>query len=227
MPSVRGCRQSGPTLDEQITLFAQNSATLKSGFHIATSPADAAQQLAVLARENNWKRIATHRHSLVQGLAEKLGLPCMLTDAGYSPTELEKCDAGITGCDALVAQTGSVLVTGPSAGGRTLSVLPPHHVVIAQRSQMVPDLASALQVVRKRYAPNWPSFLSFITGPSRTGDIERILVLAPTARRNSPFFCCLKAAGTSTPFGAPAKASFPWLGRWWGVSLPSHVAWDD
>jgi len=167
----------GPTLDEQIALFAQNSATLKSGFHIAISPADAAQQLAALARENNWKRIATHRHPVAQGLAEKLGLPCMLTDAGYSPTELEKCDAGITGCDALVAQTGSVLVTGPSAGGRTLSVLPPHHVVIAQRSQMVPDLASALQVVRKRYAPNWPSFLSFITGPSRTGDIERILVL--------------------------------------------------
>ena len=42
---------------------------------------------------------------------------------------------------------------------------------------MVPDLASALQLARELYAPNWPSFLSFITGPSRTGDIERILVL--------------------------------------------------
>jgi L-lactate dehydrogenase complex protein LldG len=32
-------------------------------------------------------------------------------------------------------------------------------------------------LARRKYAPDWPSFLSFITGPSRTGDIERILVL--------------------------------------------------
>jgi L-lactate dehydrogenase complex protein LldG len=50
-------------------------------------------------------------------------------------------------------------------------------VVVASASQMVPDLATALQQARLRYAPQWPSFLCFITGPSRTGDIERILVL--------------------------------------------------
>ena len=167
----------GPSLDEQIALFAQNSVALKADFRLVASREEAQQQLAALARENDWKRVATHGHPLAQGLAEKLGLPCLLTESGYAGTELEKCDAGISGCDVLVAQTGSVLVTPASAGGRALSVLPPHHIVIAQRSQMVPDLASALQSVRKRYAPNWPSFLSFITGPSRTGDIERILVL--------------------------------------------------
>jgi L-lactate dehydrogenase complex protein LldG len=167
----------GPTLDEQIALFAQNSTALKTDFRVVVSPAEAAQQLAALTRENNWKRVASHRHPVASDLAEKLGLPCLLTDSGYAAADLEQCDAAITGCDALVSQTGSVLVSNPSAGGRALSVLPPHHIVIAQRSQMVPDLASALQLIRKIYAPNWPSFLSFITGPSRTGDIERILVL--------------------------------------------------
>jgi len=167
----------GPSLDEQIALFAQNSAALKTDFRPVASADEAARQLAALAGENNWKRVATHRHPDASGLAEKLGLPRLLTDPGYAVADLEKCDAAITGCDALIAQTGSVLVTPASAGGRTLSVLPPHHIVIARRGQVVPDLASALQLVRKLYAPNWPSFLSFITGPSRTGDIERILVL--------------------------------------------------
>ena len=167
----------GPSLDEQVSLFAQNATALKADFRVAASAEEASHQLATLAVENKWKQIASHRSHLPFSFAEKLGLPCLLTDAGYSPETLEQCDAAITGCDALVAQTGSVLVSPQSAGGRTLSVLPPHHVVFAQRRQMVPDLASALQVVRKFYAPNWPSFLSFITGPSRTGDIERILVL--------------------------------------------------
>jgi L-lactate dehydrogenase complex protein LldG len=167
----------GSTIDERIALFAQNSVVLKTDFREVVSLDEAARQLSALANDNGWKRLATHRHSLALNLAEKLKLPCLLTDPGYAAADLEKCDAAITGCDALVAQTGTILVTGPSAGGRALSVLPPHHIVVARRDQMVSDLAAALQIVRERYAPNWPSFLSFITGPSRTGDIERILVL--------------------------------------------------
>jgi len=41
----------------------------------------------------------------------------------------------------------------------------------------VGNLAAALKLVRQKRENNWPSMLSFITGPSRTGDIERILVL--------------------------------------------------
>jgi len=167
----------GPGLEEQIALFAQNAAQLKAEFFQVASLDEAARQLALAAGENNWKRVATHRDSPAFALAGKLNLPTFVTDAGYAIADLESCDVALTGCDALVAQTGSVLVSSGSAGGRALSVLPPHHVVIARRGQVVPDLASALRVARERYAPGWPSFLSFITGPSRTGDIERILVL--------------------------------------------------
>lgn len=166
-----------PSLEEQIALFAQNSATLKTDFRKVASEEEAAQQLQALARDEQWKQIASHRNSLAAQVAGRIPLPCLLTDPGYSAAELERCDAGLSGCDALVAQTGSVMVSAPSAGGRALSVLPPHHVVIARQSQMVPDLSAAYQLVRQRYAPNWPSFISMITGPSRTGDIERILVL--------------------------------------------------
>jgi L-lactate dehydrogenase complex protein LldG len=58
-----------------------------------------------------------------------------------------------------------------------LSVLPPHHIVIAQKAQVVADLPAAFELLAQKYEGKYPSFISFITGPSRTGDIERILVL--------------------------------------------------
>jgi L-lactate dehydrogenase complex protein LldG len=50
-------------------------------------------------------------------------------------------------------------------------------MVVATADQVVPTLADALDAARSRHAGRLPSMLSFITGPSRTGDIERILVL--------------------------------------------------
>jgi L-lactate dehydrogenase complex protein LldG len=56
-------------------------------------------------------------------------------------------------------------------------VLPPHHLVIARKSQIVTDLSEAFASLTAKYRGSYPSMISFITGPSRTGDIERILVL--------------------------------------------------
>jgi L-lactate dehydrogenase complex protein LldG len=116
-------------------------------------------------------------------------LPVLLTDEGYEVTAMEACDVGITECDALIAQTGSVLVTSRSAGGRALSVLPPHHVVLARRDQLVPDLPEAFAVLERKYCGGYPSFVSFITGPSRTGDIERILVLGAHGPKKLTIIC--------------------------------------
>ena len=100
-----------------------------------------------LARENAWQRVATHASALTDFAIPSMKLPTLHTDAGYEKAELERCDAGITACDALVAQTGGVLITAGSAGGRTLSVLPPHHVVLATRAQLVPDLPAAFALL--------------------------------------------------------------------------------
>jgi L-lactate dehydrogenase complex protein LldG len=116
-------------------------------------------------------------------------LPVLFTDGGYDKAELEQCDAGISECDALVAQTGTVVVTSRTAGGRALSCLPPHHVVIARRGQLVPDLPMAFTVIKEKHGAKFPSMISFITGPSRTGDIERILVLGAHGPKKLTIFC--------------------------------------
>jgi L-lactate dehydrogenase complex protein LldG len=167
----------GDTLEEQIELFRQNAQSLKAEFHTFPGLSDAARHVQSLAAAGGWKKIGLHAGSLTDPVARQLGLREVRTDRPYAVDDLESCDAALTECEVLVAQTGSVLVSGPSAGGRALSVLPPHHLVLARRGQMVSDLTAALAYVNKKFSGGFPSFLSFITGPSRTGDIERILVL--------------------------------------------------
>ena len=167
----------GESVDEQLALFAKNSAELKTDFQLFNSADEARQVILKLRDSENWRRVAGHSGGLTNAICPSLNLPLFRTDKPYDVVALEQCDAGISECDALIAQTGSVLVTNRSAGGRALSVLPPHHVVLARREQLVADLPAAFEVLKEKYANNWPSMISFITGPSRTGDIERILVL--------------------------------------------------
>jgi L-lactate dehydrogenase complex protein LldG len=136
-----------------------------------------------------WRRVASHGAELTRFACASLALPVLLTDRGYDVNELEKCEVGITECDALVAQTGGVALTSRSAGGRALSILPPHHVVIARREQLVADLPAAFALLQRKYEPDFPSMISFITGPSRTGDIERILVLGAHGPKKLTIFC--------------------------------------
>jgi len=168
---------AGGSGEDRVELFARNVTALSGVFLPSGSFGEAMDRLNKLALDLKWKRVACHGTGLALKAAEALGLEVLNTDGGYEKTALEKCDAGITVCDALVAQTGSVLVTAQGAGGRGLSVLPPHHIVLAENSQMVSDLSEAFELLEKKYGTNYPSSLSFITGPSRTADIEQTLVL--------------------------------------------------
>jgi L-lactate dehydrogenase complex protein LldG len=179
----------GATTEAQFALFARNAADLRATFKLVKDETELRSELATLAAQEKWARVATHKSQEALTLANSLSLPVLVTDDGYDKHELEKCDVGISECDALIAQTGTVLVTSRSAGGRVLSCLPPHHVVIARREQLVADLPAAFALVKQKYGGNFPSMISFITGPSRTGDIERILVLGAHGPKKLTIFC--------------------------------------
>lgn len=167
----------GAAFEEQVALFATNAAALRVDFKIVPDTAAAAGEVRRIAAAGGWKKLATHSGSLTESVCRGTGPGLLFTNQPHAVEELEQCEGGVTACDALIAQTGSVLVTSRSCGGRALSVLPPHHIVVATRDQLVPDLPAAFELVRRKYDGNYPSMISFITGPSRTGDIERILVL--------------------------------------------------
>jgi L-lactate dehydrogenase complex protein LldG len=168
----------GDTPEARLAILTENLGKLKAVVHRAADLAGAAAFVADLARDRGWRRVAWHGHANVDPVAAALGCETLRIDpATFDKSALEGCDAGVTACDALVSQTGSILVSSATCGGRALSVLPHVHVVIATLDQIVATLGEALEDVRTRHAGRLPSMLSFITGPSRTGDIERILVL--------------------------------------------------
>ncbi|MFZ0796347.1 MAG: LUD domain-containing protein [Terriglobales bacterium] len=87
----------------------------------------------------------------------------------------EASQATVTLAEALIAQTGSILVTA-SCGGRGASVIAPCHIVFATIAQLVPDLPTALSRVSQERILDHNSFACVISGSSRTADIEKILV---------------------------------------------------
>lgn len=167
----------GESFGEHVAAFATLSEKLQTDFICVANVETASHELKRLAESNEWRRVGLHENELVQTCTDGLGLESLNTSSPYDVHKLEQCDVGISGCDALIAQTASVLVTTHSAGGRALSVLPPHHVVLATRTQMVTTMADGYAILRQKHADDWPSFITFITGPSRTADIERVLVL--------------------------------------------------
>jgi len=88
---------------------------------------------------------------------------------------LKQLNVGITGCEFLIARLGSIMVS--SKTSRRLNVYPEIHVVIAYANQLVDDLKDAFVAIQAKYAGKLPSMLSVITGPSRTADIEKTLVM--------------------------------------------------
>ncbi len=168
--------EGGETPEERLALLCGNLAKLGADFLRFPDEAAAARALAELALRRGWKRVAAHRSELLTAVLAPLGVERWDVEDGFDKWRLEGCDAGITTCRVLVAQTGSILVSSADNGGRAISVLPPIHIVVARAEQVVSDLTDALAQPRSPTGA-LPSMLSFITGPSRTGDIERILVI--------------------------------------------------
>lgn len=100
----------------------------------------------------------------------------------------ETIEIGITGCEFLIAHTGSVMVSSAQKGGRQLFVYPPIHIIVAEQNQLVDYLENAYSKIIEKYTTKLPSHIALITGPSRTADIEKTLVLGAHGPREIHVF---------------------------------------
>ncbi|MFN4235568.1 MAG: lactate utilization protein C [Bacteroidia bacterium] len=151
--------------------FAERFTELTGKFIYCENEDELIAVLKAVIEENNYEHIGCFEEQIQQYL-QKVGI-------SYYPNsnDILKVKTGITACEFLVARTGSVVVSSKQKTGRQLHIYPDIHIVIAKLSQLVPDIKDALQGLKERYQDKIPSFISFITGPSRTADIEKTLII--------------------------------------------------
>lgn len=150
--------------------FAENFTGLLGKFSFCMDEQELAEQLQMLCKSKNLTSIYCRENFLVETLT-KNGF------STFNSNSVAECDASITGCELLVARTGSLLMSSAQQSGRTVSVYAPIHICIAYTNQLVYDIKEGLQLLLKKYAGNMPSLITLASGPSRTADIEKTLVV--------------------------------------------------
>jgi L-lactate dehydrogenase complex protein LldG len=155
--------------EELAIAFAENFTKLQGRFSFCADEAELALQLQQLIDARHWQHIYCKEQAIVDMLSNK-GFSASTTD------DLHHCNVSITSCEKLIARTGSMLLSSASASGRTTSVYAPAHICIAYTDQLVDDIGDALMQAVAQH-PQLPSLITLATGPSRTADIEKTLVV--------------------------------------------------
>ena len=150
--------------------FAEQFTKLQGKFIYCINRQELAFQFASLVRKQDWSPI----YCAEQRFIDLLGEP--LADR-LTTTDLAGCQVSVTGCEYLVARTGSIVLSSAQQQGRTASVYAPIHICIAFVDQLVEDIKDALAAAREKHGSQFPSLLTLATGPSRTADIEKTLVV--------------------------------------------------
>lgn len=158
-----------PTEKEMAIEFAQKFTELLGKFVYCADEQELIAQLNALIITKGWNKVYSKESEWLDKMLTLKFDPVTTDDLG-------DCDAAITLCTHLVARTGTIVLSSKELSGRTSSVYAPIHICIAYADQLVYDISDSL-VKFKENLDNLPSMISFATGPSRTADIEKTLVV--------------------------------------------------
>jgi L-lactate dehydrogenase complex protein LldG len=170
-PQSEGNQPLYAPLDQEPEVeFAEQFTRLQGKFIYCINQQEFAFQLSSLIKKQDWQKVFCLEDKLIASALPQLADRIIKTD-------LAGCDVSITGCEYLVARTGSIVMSSAQSSGRSTSVYAPVHICVAFTNQLVYDIKDALQGAKEKYGNNLPSLLTFATGPSRTADIEKTLVV--------------------------------------------------
>ena len=95
----------------------------------------------------------------------------------FDKVQAEQSAAGVTGANFAIAETGTIALESTDETVRLATTLPTRHFVILDPKKIVADGQAAIPHVRQLHEKTPQNFLAYITGPSRTADIERVLTI--------------------------------------------------
>ena len=152
--------------------FAEAFIALGGKFLYCATEPELFEALHTLVDDREWTETLCADPVLLTKL-HRGGLPFIRSASDGS----DGADACITGCEYLVARTGSVVLSSALPGGRIAPVYYPVHIIVARPGQLVEDLGDGLKALLEKRGDDLPSLINLNTGPSRTADIEKTLVV--------------------------------------------------
>jgi L-lactate dehydrogenase complex protein LldG len=170
--------------------FAEQFTRLQGKFIYCMNLTELAGQLASLLAHQGWTGVYCQEPALRSLLAEH-------HFTHFTDLSLADCEAALTSCELLIARTGSIVLSTANPSGRTASVYAPVHLCIAYTSQLVYDIREGLQLLKEKWGGNLPSLVTLATGPSRTADIEKTLVVGVHGPKEVYVFLVDQAPGAS------------------------------
>ena len=170
-PNLEDLPMYAPNEEMLEVLFAEQFTAIAGQFVFCEDEMQFIENLLTLAEERKWHKIYCWEPPL-QEILTQYEYPYFETDKDF-----EQAQVGFTLCEALIARNGSILLSNANMAGRRLSIYPPVHIVLAYTSQLVTDLKDGFKLIKTKYGHQLPSMITNVTGPSRTSDIEKTLVL--------------------------------------------------
>jgi L-lactate dehydrogenase complex protein LldG len=155
--------------DQAVKGFSERLTAVGGRLTIVRGEDEAAQILARVLNEAGARRVVGSDAPIVQRLLHTLG-DCFEVQNldGLSRDELFACDAGVTTAQWGIAETGTLVLESARERSRLLSLVPPVHVALLPARCICDSLGDALARIRAVDS----RAITFITGPSRTSDIE-------------------------------------------------------
>ena len=185
-PAAPGPYRPPPTpgREELIGLLTRELEAVGGVAYRTASRDDARRQVLAILDSSGARRVIRGDTPLIREIAldpelERAGIELTVAAPGAARDELRAAafaaDAGICSADFGVAETGTLALLAAPGQGRAVSLLPPVHVAVLEGRDVVLELAALFEKVEA--LGSLPSALTFVTGPSRTGDIEQTLTV--------------------------------------------------
>jgi L-lactate dehydrogenase complex protein LldG len=159
--------------------FAKELVDVQGEVVRCASMADAKRELASLVQQNGWNSLGLLDRPIVHEVTADLKADSLHWGVSdLQPRTIAEYSASVIAAEVLLADTGTCMIECRIQPERLLCYLPPACVIVAKVDQLAEHLQAAWPQIAPRIAePDRRGEFVFVTGPSRTADIEKILIL--------------------------------------------------
>ncbi|GBD37980.1 Lactate utilization protein C [bacterium HR37] len=171
--------------EDLVSIFTEEALKVSAKVKTIGDKKEIPKSIEEVFRENGYKRFAIWNSQTLKSLRVKE----LLSEKGFravsnNKEELIEADVGITEVDFAIADTGTLVLLTDSTKPRSVSLIPHSHIAVVESKKIVANIFELFTFLPDLFSSSKPSCLTFITGPSRTADIELTLTIGAHGPKN-------------------------------------------